>query len=237
MINIINNILSNNGYKLVDIDLLLESAEIYLFRPLDLSKREEYFVTARLNIQSDIAAVAVLEEIAQELFDKISCSGKVDISFEKNCTMLLCHEEGKINRNTILALEEDHFNFKKNVIVYSEKELLAIQAYLVAEQIDEITNSVINDIITSDNGKNFLNYKENHKHQCDHYSLILKISLKLPFVTYTPKEQELSNLDNDIESALTPDQLLIYKQLVNSKFELNEDIIHQQVEGIWGGLE
>ncbi|MBN0617384.1 hypothetical protein JTM18_36430, partial [Pseudomonas aeruginosa] len=69
---------------------------------------------------SDAAAQKILEEKAQELFEAISNSGKVDRPFEKNCTMLICHEEEGISRQTILALEEDQYNFKKNVITYTQ---------------------------------------------------------------------------------------------------------------------
>lgn len=237
MINIINNILHNNGYKIVDISLLIEAAEVYIFCPLDLSEREEYFITVKLSTQSNTAAVFLLEKIAQDLFDEIRSSGKVGRSFEKNCTMLLCHEEGKIDRQTILAIEEDPFNFKKNVITYSPQEVASLQTHLTQEQNIKITNCVINNIITTGDGAKFLEFKENHKHQRDYYSLILKAILKLPFITYTPKEQELSNLDNEIESDFTSEQILIYKKLVSSELDWNDDNIHQQVEEIWGGLE
>lgn len=236
MITIINNILLNNGYKLVDIELTHEIADIYLFCPLELSKREEYFVTIQLYMQSDEAAQDVLKEKAQELFEKISHSGKVDVSFEKNCTMLLCQDDSKISRKTILAIEEDQYDFKKNVIAYSQKELEDIENYLDQQKIQKITNSIINDIINADSGERFLEFKNNHKMSKDHYSLILKVVLKLPFIIYSPQEQKLTNLSDEFESSLSPDQSLIYNRLVNSDIEWNDENIHQQVERIWGDL-
>ncbi|MBL4763577.1 MAG: hypothetical protein JKY93_12880 [Gammaproteobacteria bacterium] len=236
MISIINNILSNNGYKRVDIDLQLDIAATYLYCPSDLSTREEYFVTVRLHTQSDAAVKAVLEEQAQELFEAISYSGKIGESFEKNCTMLLCHDEDEIDRQTMLELEEDQYNFKKNVIAYTHQEFVALQAYLAQEKIEKITNNVINSIINAESGKSFLEFKENNKKQNDHYSLILKAALKLPFVTYIPQEQQLTNLLLEIKDSLPPDQSSIYSQLVNLDVEWAEENIHQQVERIWGGL-
>ncbi|MBN0063296.1 hypothetical protein JTL66_34330, partial [Pseudomonas aeruginosa] len=78
MISIINNILSSNGYKQVDMETSLDNDSIYLFCPSERSKREEYFVTIQLQTQSDAAAQKILEEKAQELFEAISNSGKVD---------------------------------------------------------------------------------------------------------------------------------------------------------------
>lgn len=236
MINIINNILSSNGYKQVEIVLQQDVADLYLFCPPTKSKREEYFVTVQIRTQSDSTAQRLLEIQAQEWFESISHSGKVEQTFEKNCTMLLCHEEAKISRQTIMLIEEDQYNFKKNVITASQQEVLALQNYLAQEQVENITTKVINSIINIDSGKGFLDFKNNNKLQKDHYSLILKIALKLPFVTYIPQEQQLSNLLNDIDNSLSPELTSIYKQLTNLDVEWTESNTVRNAEMIWGRL-
>ncbi|WDL84068.1 hypothetical protein IU367_07800 [Aeromonas bestiarum] len=236
MINIINNILSSNGYKQVNIEFPLNSQAFYLFCPCEESKREEYFVTIQLQTQSDAAAQAILEETVQELFEAICNSGKVDRSFEKNCTMFICHEEEKITRQTILSLEEDQYNFKKNVITYTQDELATLKAYISENKIEKITNDVINMIITSEDGRNFLAFKENHASSKGYYSLILKTALKLPFITYSPQEQQLTNLNSEIENALNSYQSSIYSRLLESEIEWTDENIHQQVSIIWEGL-
>ncbi|WP_339413826.1 ABC-three component system middle component 1 [Pseudomonas sp. EA_35y_Pfl2_R5] len=236
MIKIINNILFNNGYKLVNIELPLDNQDIYLFCPTEEVKREEYFVTLQMHEQSETAAQAILEEKAQELFETIRDSGKVDRPFEKNCTMFLCHEENMINRQTILSLEEDQYNFKKNVIAYTPKELESLKNYLTQNSIDKITNDVINEIVNAEGGRSFLEFKNNHKGSNGHYSLILKTALKLPFVTYSPQEQQLINLSLEIEKSLTPTQSSIYNRLMDPEIEWTDENIHQQVERIWGEL-
>lgn len=234
MINILNNILSNNGYEQVDIEIPLDGRLICLFCSAQETKREEYFVTIQLRTQSDAAAHALLEEEAQELFEVISNSGKVDRPFEKNCTMLLCHDEEGIDRQTILALEEDPYNFKKNVITYTSIELESLQIYLVDKKINNITNIIINSIVNSDNGKGFLEFKDNHKVSKGYYSLILKTALKLPFITYSPREQELTNLSLEIEKSLSKDQYSIYKHLIDAEEEWTDEHILQKIEQIWG---
>ena len=236
MINIINNILSSNGYKQVELVLQQDVADLYLFCPLTDSKREEYFVTVQLRTQSDSNAQHLLENQVQDWFEIISHSSKVDQTFEKNCTMLLCHEEDKISRQTILMIEEDQYNFKKNVIVGSQQEVLVLKNYLAQEKIEKVTTKVINNIINVDNGKGFLDFKENNKRQKDHYSLILKIALKLPFITYSPQEQQLTNLINDIDNSLSPELASIYNQLTNLDVEWTESNAVQNVEMIWGRL-
>ncbi len=236
MIDIINNIFASHGYKKVNVELSLDNLSVCLFCSAEESNREEYFVTVQLQIESDEAAQTILEEKAQELFEAISNSGKVDRPFEKNCTMILCQDEGKIDTQTILALEEDPYNFKKNVITYSSSELDALRVHLAESKIEGITNRVINEIINAEGGKGFLEFKDNHMTSKGHYSLILKIALKLPFVTYNPQEQQLTNLSLEIEKSLSPAQFSIYSQLVDSEVEWTDENTYQQVERIWGGL-
>jgi hypothetical protein len=242
MIHIINNILSSNGYKQVDIDISFDSHTFYLFCPSEESKREEYFVTIQLQTQSDKAAQTILEEKAQELFEAISNSEKVNRPFEKNCTLLICHEEEHISRQTILALEEDQYNFKKNVITYTPNELAAFKVHLSESAIGKITNEVINKIINAEDGADFLAFKvvqKNNKEQTKikvYYSLILKTALKLPFITYCPQEQKLTNLNSEIESSMSPNQSMIYSRLMETETEWTDENIYKQVSNIWGDL-
>lgn len=233
MINIINNILSSNGYKQVEIEIPLNNQAFYLFCLPEESKREEYFVTIQLQTQSESEAQALLEEMAQELFEAISNSGKVDRPFEKNCTMLICHEEERISRQTILALEEDQYNFKKNVITFTPHELENLKTHLSESGVEKITNNVINEIINSEHGRKFLAFKDDRANSKNHYSLVLKAALKLPFITYSPQEHQLINLSDEIKNSLAPNLYSIYSQLIES--EWTEENIHQQVARIWGG--
>lgn len=233
MINIINNILSSNGYKQVEMEGVFDNIIFYLFCPPEESEREEYFVTIQFQRQSDAAAQDLLEEKAQELFEAISNSGKVDRPFEKNCTMLICHEEERISRQTILAIEEDQYNFKKNVITYTPRELADLRSHLSERGVNKITNSAINEIINSERGRNFLAFKGGGANSKNYYSLALKAALKMPFITYSPQEQQLTNLNEEIKSSLAPYLSSIYSQLM--ELEWTDENIHQQVARIWGG--
>ncbi|MBR7737209.1 ABC-three component system middle component 1 [Acinetobacter nosocomialis] len=236
MIKIINNILLSNGYKLVEIELPFDNQNISLFCPNQENQKEEYFVTIQLSFENENDIQTFIMEKSQHIFEIISSSGKVDAPFEKNCTMLICHEENTITRQGILTIEEDQYNFKKNVITYSPIELETLKEYLTENYISQITNTEINKIISGENGKSFLTFKDNHYNTKGYYNLILKIILKLPFITYNPIEKELTNLCIDIENSFDQRQSLIYKQLLTSEIDWNEDSIYEQVEGIWGKL-
>ncbi|MEZ9157086.1 ABC-three component system middle component 1 [Vibrio lentus] len=234
MNNLINRILISNGYQETEVFLHQDSAELNLFKPNLGNHRQEYFLVVKLNDQSDESARKFLDIHTQDWFDKINTSGLVEQEFAKNCTLILCHKEDKIDRNTLLMIEEDQYNFKKNIITYSDSELLDLQSYIDKNQLSEISEGVINSIINQNGGMSFLHFKSNNKEQKDYYSLILKIILKLPFISYLPQEQELSNLLGDIEHSFSSNQLSIYKKLTESSDLWAEDEIEEKIEDIWG---
>lgn len=236
MITIINKILSSNGYQVVDIELLDNNPNIFLFSPSSNDNKEEYFVTIQLPTQSNESAEELLEHKAEELFEAISDSDKVERYFIKNCTMLICHNETLIHKETIFSIEEDPYTFKKNVITYSETELNDLKDFLTSNNINEISNSVISDIINNRNGQNFTDFKNTHKTIRNYYSLFLKIALKLPFIMYTPSKKELINLSLEIENSFNAQDSLIYKKIMESDIEWSESDTYLQVVKIWGDL-
>lgn len=234
MNKIINIILNSNGYQETDIPLHQELAELNLFKPCVDNHRQEYFLVVKLHEQSNEAAKQFLEHHTQDWFDQIIISGFVGQEFEKNCTLILCHKEDQVNRTTILMIEEDQYNFKKNVITYTEDELIDLQDYIDRNQLNSLNEEVINSVINENGGMSFLQFKNNNIEQKDYYSLLLKSILKLPFISYLPQEQQLANLIDDIELSLSSSQLSIYKKLTESSELWEEDNIEEKVEGIWG---
>ncbi|CAH0535380.1 hypothetical protein VST7929_02955 [Vibrio stylophorae] len=234
MNKIINIILNSNGYQETDINLHQELAELNLFKPRVDNHRQEYFLVVKLHEQSNEAAKQFLEHHTQDWFDQIIISGFVGQEFEKNCTLILCHKEDQVNRTTILMIEEDQYNFKKNVITYTEDELIDLQGYIDRNQLSSLNEEVINSVINENSGMSFIQFKNNNKEQKDYYSLLLKSILKLPFISYLPQEQQLANLIDDIEQSFSPSQLIIYKNLTENSELWEEDNIEEKIEGIWG---
>ncbi|MBY7812595.1 hypothetical protein KW448_13190 [Vibrio fluvialis] len=233
MNKILNNILNSNGYQEVERPLHQEVAELNLFGPSAANLRQEYFLVVKLNEQSDESTKQFFELHSQDWFDKIITSGLVTQEFEKNCTLILCHKEDKINRASILMIEEDQYNFKKNVITYTDNELKDLEEYIDKYQIQFLSEGVINDIINENDGMSFLQFKNNNKEQGGYYSLILKSILKIPFISYLPQEKQLANLIGDIERSLSSNQLDIYKKLTESSGLWEDDNIEEKVEAIW----
>ncbi|WP_045282494.1 ABC-three component system middle component 1 [Shewanella algae] len=233
MISILKNILTSNSYMESSVNLCLDNAAAFLFLPSIESTREEYFVILQLKLQNDNSALSILNELAEDIFSKILGSKEVLPSFEKNCTLLICHKESCINRETILKIEEDPYNFKKNVITYSEEEENLFTDYVNNRNIIELSKEAINNIVNENGGEYFTHFKNNQSTK-NHYTFVLKLAIKIPFLTYQHQTQELSNLLNDIETSLFPDQLYAYNELFNIENDWNDQDILNNVEKIWG---
>ena len=231
MITILNNIMASNQLRMVDVEPTHETLNFSLYKA-ENKRREEYFLAIDLEDNSSEALKFFLDVTAQEIFEDIQTSGKVELYFEKNCTMLICLNSAGLDQDMVLALEEDPYNFKKNVIKYSMSELAALNGYLTSNAITTITNDNINDILNSNSGKDFLDFKHQNNSRDRLYDLIIRVMLKLSFLSYQPQEQKLENLTGQIDAAV-PDELTEKFAGILSAAWTDETTI-ANVESIWG---
>lgn len=240
MITILNNIMASNGFVVVDIDNAdnadngdnADNTLSFTLFKSQSSLREEYFLTLELADTSDLALREFIDAKAQDLFEDIQKSGKVEIYFEKNCTMLICLNSSELNPELVLALEEDPYNFKKNVITYSNGELAALNGYLTGNAMQSFSNDAVNKILNAKGGRDFLDFKYQKSDRSRFYDLAIRILLKLPFLVYSPHEQKLENLQGQIDDAIPGDKLEIYQQIL--AVEWTDENILEGVESIWG---
>ncbi|HCT8041671.1 hypothetical protein R4J70_17565 [Pseudomonas aeruginosa] len=102
MITILNNIMASNRFTPVDVNLPNQYFEFSLYKA-ESRHREEYFLTVQLDNNSDQALKNFLDNTAQEIFEEIQSTGKVELYFEKNCTMLICLESHGLNHDLVLT--------------------------------------------------------------------------------------------------------------------------------------
>ncbi|AOX26863.1 hypothetical protein KUT41_23795 [Pseudomonas aeruginosa] len=231
MITILNNIMASNRFTPVDVNLPNQYFEFSLYKA-ESRHREEYFLTVQLDNNSDQALKNFLDNTAQEIFEEIQSTGKVELYFEKNCTMLICLESHGLNHDLVLALEEDPYNFKKNVIKYSLPELTALNVYLTSNAIEALTNDIINDILNANNGKDFLAFKYQSGNGHHLYDLVVRVMLKLSFLSYHPQEQKLENLTGQIDSALPAALTDTFEKILAADWAV--EMVIGNVESIWG---
>ncbi|HDF2340849.1 TPA: hypothetical protein PC598_000376 [Morganella morganii] len=234
IINILEKIFDSNCYEKVNFDFSLIGAKYFIYTPVDKENKEEYFVLLELLNQSNENIKFTLEDISEYLFETIINYGNVERYFGKNSTLIICHKENKIERMTTLSLEEDLYNFKKNVIAYTEKELHGLIIYLKDKNIDELTNETLRNIINEKNGSHFIKFKENNENNTDYYSVLMKIFLKLPFLTYETQEKGLSKINEDIDKELSVVQRKIRDDILNIKDEWTEENILSFASKNWG---
>lgn len=232
MIDIISNIFENNQFIKLEIEPFLEGEYCYIFYPERPTEKEEYFVILQSMEQSIEKTYLILEEKSQFIFDKINNSGKVEQYFEKNCTLIICQNENSIDRLTALSIEEDLYNFKKNVIIYSNSELDELKRHLTNNGIERLTNASLKSIINERNGESFIKFKNTSVNDHTYYSLLMKVFLKLPFLTYSTEEKELVNLRKEIEMNLSPDQQELFDKLISVE-EWTNDNTYNLISTIW----
>jgi len=233
IIDIIENIFNCNDYNLKEMSVQLENMTLYLFEPQEHLNKQEYFLLLEFIDTSNEEVNKLIEEYAQVLFENIISSGKVKQYFEKNCTLIFCVNEKFIDRTTILSIEENLYNFKKNVIVYNDAELNDLRGYLSAHEVSCLNNREIKSIINERGGESFINFKNLSASISNYYSLTLKLFLKIPFLVYTTEEKELINLDSQISMQLSRHQNIILQNILDSDIEWSGDDVHEKISNIW----
>lgn len=136
-------------------------------------------------------------------------------NFDKNVSLLLLYKHSENIKeldSKILEIEEDPYQFKKQVLVYNE----------------EIKNELQNKLKDSDlislisNQENFEEYKKNHKNET-WLSLLYRIAQKLPFIEIqVEKNKNLSSLFKDNEKVLADKNL---SSLNNEILESFNDVL------------
>ena len=223
LINYIANILESNNYTTLPTNIRSDRFEIRLFGTKKEALREEYFVIIENVGPSENFLKEVLYGIADEIFDKITAQAEIADYFRKNCTLIICLKNVEVSSAAILEIEEDQYNFKKNVIAYSQHELESIK--IKVESIlhkPGLTVEHINSLINEGGGNVFRDFKMLGGSSNSYYSLLMKIFLKVPFLTYIPPEKSLHNLEGAISTSLTKKQMWLY-DFNNSALLLNTD--------------
>lgn len=234
IIHILENIFDSNYYEKVNFDFSLIGAKYFIYTPVAKENKEEYFVLLELVNQSDENVKVTLEDISEYLFETIINYGNVERYFGKNSTLIICHRENQIERMTTLSLEEDLYNFKKNVIAYTEKELHGLVIYLKQKKLISLTNETLRNIINENNGSHFVKFKENKESNIDYYSLLMKVFLKLPFLTYETQDKGLSKINEEIDKELTVTQQKIRDDILSIKDEWTDESILNFASENWG---
>jgi len=211
LINILKNIFINNEFTETIIDYL--DYECSLYRR---NNEDNFFIVLDKESISDSELKSLNSEGFLELYNKLEKLEITDKTFEKNATLVLCL---KTDNNLINKIEEDSYLFKKNIIVYSEEMRTALVELLR----DNYSLSNMNGFLNNDNM--FENSKGNKN---DGYTLLSRLFIKLPFLTYERGVRELDNLSEIIQKKSKDEGIeKLYKQFV--ELDINTNITYQNL--------
>ncbi|WP_426054548.1 ABC-three component system middle component 1 [Janthinobacterium sp. PSPC2-1] len=223
LIDYISNILTNNGYVQCLSDVTLEGYKFYVFETVDRSSKEEYFVVLESLVQTELSLALIFNEKADQLFDELSAQKNMADYFQKNSTLIICCEETACPVGLALSIEEDHYNFKKNVISYVAAEIDSIADKVKSEDgVLKLTNEYINNIINEGGGDLFRAFKSSGGASRNYYSLLMKIVSKLPLINYIPPVKSLHDLEGAISTSMTKQQVAMYESSISEEL-LNSD--------------
>jgi hypothetical protein len=188
----------------------------FLAFPNKEKNRDEYFLLIEHIAPSDEVLYDLIEQDADTFYELLNNSKETDETFKKNCTMILCCKSS-VSETAVLLVEEDPYNFKKNVIVYSIDELDSWN-----EKVDQpFTVEKLNILINKNNSERFHKFKEGKR--SDYYSLLMKIITKLPFIIFLLPNKDLYNLEKKIESVLPRSEQKILNFILSVDLDESDD--------------
>lgn len=226
LINLIDKVFLNNGYELVGFEHDYDELVARLFKPKDTENKAEFYLVVEARNPSPLQADQLLSAWSDDLYLKIRQDPIVDRVFAKNCTMIICWPDLTITNRQIFQLEEDRYNFKKNVISYNAAELMDLQA----KDID-FTLVQINELVGQGGGRFFQKFKEKSADLKNYYSLLLKIIIKIPFVTYVHDPKRLFDLDESLVSGLSLDERALYEFALDIDDNVADEVLMIQLLG------
>ncbi len=220
LINLIDKVFLNNGYEAVHFEHSYDDLITRLFKPQTAKNKAEYYLVVEFQNSTNQHADDLLSEWSDILHLKVRENPLVDRVFSKNCTMIICWPSNAITNKQVFKLEEDRYNFKKNVISYSSAELTDLQG-----KNSDLTVVQLNELIGEGNGRFFQSFKDKSDELNNYYSLLLKIFIKVPFVTYLHDPKRLSNLDSSLVEDLSQSELELYEFSIGVAEGLNDEQI------------
>lgn len=200
-----------------------------LILPNKLSRRQEFFLLAEHDNISDELILSLIGNVADQWFELITGSEMTDESFKKNCTLILCCNSANISSENVLAVEEDSYNFKKNVIVFTHSELKSwtenIKSTLTVEQLNLYVNQA--------KGGRFTQFKVNDKNGDDYYSLLMKIVTKIPIMNYIPAEKELYDLVAKIKNDMPEKNKKLFDFMLSLDLASEDEVVENILSSEW----
>lgn len=215
--------ITKDGFEYID--------EIKFFTPSEELKKHEYFIVMNLKKPKEEELDNLLNEDFNKIYTEVVDSIYFNNYVSKNTTAIIFIELEDLNsasnnsslNKKILNIEENKYNFKKNVITYTEKQAKEFQKlHNCEEDIRVSINKVLYD------KDKFVEFKKNPILDSI-YNFISKLQIKIPFLALKSEEKEMESLKEKIDKQLKD---LNYDKIINMIINMNEVDIEKFIEEI-----
>lgn len=199
MKKLIRDLFNHHHFELTELDF----GDLYISG----NDRKYYWLVVE---QNDVAKVLELQDA---WFDK--CKEKVDSKeFDKNTSLLILanNDEKEIKKQDILLIEEDPFQFKKYVLLYTSSALKNLSDESENGEPENILDLIVSDTVFYEYKKKYSDYNWRH--------LLYNLAHKLPFLNINVAvNQDLDNLFSETKESLTKNELLEYSEFIEKQYE------------------
>lgn len=208
--------------------------EVKFLKPIETLKKQEYFIVMNLKEPKIEDLDKLLNEGFNEIYNELVNSYYFNNYVIKNTTAIIFLELRDLNsasnnsslNKKILDIEESKYNFKKNVITYTSKQVREfIKVYRELGNINESINNIIYD------KDSFVEFKKNPISESI-YNLTSKLQIKIPFLTLNNENKSIKSLKKEINNELTQKKYLEFVNKIISIEDLEDIDIEELIEEI-----
>lgn len=216
LIELLKNIFSENDY--IEHTVELEDYTLCLFSH---QEKEEYFIILDKEIISNDDLKQLSLESMQSLYSNCKNLQVTNETFEKNTTLIICINNTDIDMDFCNQIEEDAYLFKKNILTYKDENITALETQLN----NDFSLNKLNELLN--NGESF---DDNKINIYTAYGLLIKVFIKLPFLSYRRESLELENLSETIREQANSEELYnLYIQASSNMLETDSLNTYQDI--------
>ncbi len=208
-------ILSSNGYNRINntpLELFGNKHEFFLIQCFEMEEIQDFFKTVKLDY--------LISE-----FQKLD-----DEKIKKNTSLFILIKVYDIHQfynnylNTIVAIEEDEYYFRKYIIFYTDEGLNDLNPdvqyllHIVQNNIDDLEESLFDKF-------------EKNMFFDDSYFIAMQLIIKLPFISLPHSDKPFATIEDKIKLRMESEQQVKKEQQVNQILEwFDSDNIREQLE-------
>ena len=225
MLDFLHKICESNNLVVNEYKCSIDGLHAKFVIPSENNSNQEYYLLLQYELANDSIIENLVKEYLEKIMDALEDLAYTDESLKKNCTLIFCCKTGEVSDQALLKFEEDPYFFKKNVITYTELELLALQKELNLQS----DNFYLNKLLMSNGGGAFESFKTLSLEENHYYPLLIRIMTKLPFVHYISAQNKLDDLDLFVRGDLDSSDLNLLDIICFEDEVLNQETIEDLI--------